>query len=144
VAIATIHDLQDIIWTRLTHGRTYRTIFFFTATRRLLFCPILVLVSLALADEAFAAIDLTSPSQIFQIKNKGPVQYTAFRWKQDWLKRPIFRVSDDPASTDDRPLPYSKLRDDMQRQTLDAGFQDALGPKAFRRGAANAANGTTF
>lgn len=75
--------MQDVIWTRLTHARTYSTIFFFTATRRLLFCPILVLVSLALADEAFDAIDLTSPSQIFQIKNKGPVQCTAFRWKQE-------------------------------------------------------------
>lgn len=144
MAIATKHDIQDIIWTRLTQARTCRTIFFFTATRRLLLCPILVLVSLALADGAFDAIDLTSPSQIFQIKNQGPVKCTAFRWKQEWLKRPIFRVPDDPASSDDRPLPYYKLRDDMKRQTLDAGFQDALGPKAFRRGAANAANGTSF
>ncbi|KAK3370950.1 FluG domain-containing protein [Lasiosphaeria ovina] len=30
---------------------------------------------------------------------------------------------------------------DMERQTLDAGFERAFGPKAFRRGAANAVNG---
>ena len=40
-----------------------------------------------------------------------------------------------------KPLPYNKLSDDLERQTLDAGFEKALGPKAFRRGAANAANG---
>ncbi|RYO96122.1 hypothetical protein DL764_007526 [Monosporascus ibericus] len=99
------------------------TIFFFTATRRLMFCPILVIISLPLADGAFAALNLTSPSQIFQIKNRGPVTCTPFRWKRDWLKRPIFP------------------EDDMKRQTLDAGFEDAIGPKAFRRGAANVANG---
>ena len=42
----------------------------------------------------------------------------------------------------EKAVPYSKLRDDMERQTLDAGFEESIGPKAFRRGAANAANGT--
>ncbi|POR38961.1 Uncharacterized protein TPAR_00832 [Tolypocladium paradoxum] len=29
----------------------------------------------------------------------------------------------------------------MEGQTLDAGFEEPIGPKAFRRGATNAANG---
>ena len=41
-----------------------------------------------------------------------------------------------PSST-----PYHKLNDGVERQTLDAGFEKALGPKGFRRGAANATNG---
>ncbi|KAM4067359.1 FluG domain-containing protein [Hirsutella rhossiliensis] len=66
---------------------------------------------------------------------------TPLRWKQEWLKRPIFRGFDGSAVSDGKPLPYHKLNDDMERQTLDAGFEKALGPKAFRRGAANAADG---
>ncbi|KAK9770404.1 putative FluG domain-containing protein [Seiridium cardinale] len=60
------------------------TIFFFAATRRLIFCPILVIISLALADVAFAARGLTSASQILQIKNEGPTACTRLRWKQEW------------------------------------------------------------
>jgi len=66
---------------------------------------------------------------------------TPLRWKEEWLKRPIIRGFDGSAVSEEKPLPYHKLNDDMERQTLDAGFEKALGPKAFRRGAANAANG---
>ncbi|XP_044724710.1 FluG domain-containing protein [Hirsutella rhossiliensis] len=52
----------------------------------------------------------------------------------------LHRFDGSPVSQE-RPLPYHKLNDDMERQTLDAGFEKALGPKTFRRGAANAANG---
>lgn len=123
----------------LSYTYEFRTVFFFTATRRLVFCPILVIISLALADGAFAAASLNTPSQIFQIKNHGPTKCTPIRWKDKWLKRPVFR--DDPTSIG-RPVPYYRLRDDMKRQALDAGFEEGIGPKAFRRGAANAANGT--
>ncbi|KAF9784253.1 hypothetical protein IL306_007721 [Fusarium sp. DS 682] len=75
------------------------TIFFFTTTRRLIFCPILAIISLALADGAFAARNLVKASDVLRARNRGP-------------------------------------------QTLGAGFQEPIGPKAFRRGAANAANGT--
>lgn len=117
-----------------------RTVFFFTAARRLIFCPILIIISLALADRAFAATYITTASQVFQIKNKG-VDCTPLRWKREWLKRPIFRAFNRSATSVERALPYYKLRDDMESQTLNAGFEEAFGPKAFRRGAANAANG---
>ncbi|KAN0087177.1 hypothetical protein V8E54_000865 [Elaphomyces granulatus] len=64
------------------------TIFFFTTTRRLMFCLITVIVSLA-------------------TKNLGPVKCTPFRWKE-WLKRPVFRrfdnsiISDEPGSGNPR------------------------------------------
>ncbi|KAH8757878.1 hypothetical protein F5883DRAFT_566585 [Diaporthe sp. PMI_573] len=41
-------------------------IFFFTTTRRLIFCPILVIISLALADGAFDASNLTGLIQIIR------------------------------------------------------------------------------
>ena len=117
------------------------TIFFFTTTRRLIFCPILIIISLALDDRAFDAPSLTTAERVFRIKNRGPSKCTHLRWKKEWLKRPIFRGFDGSFTSDKKALPYYKLRDDMERQTLDAGFEEPIGPKAFRRGAANAANG---
>ena len=119
----------------------HRTIFFFSGTRRLLFCIITVIVSIAISDEAFDAPSLTSATSVFRLRNCGSSKCTALRWKEKWLKRPIFRGFDGSALSEEKPLPYHKLNDDMERQTLEAGFEKALGPKAFRRGAANAANG---
>lgn len=44
----------------------------------------------------------------------------------------------------DEAVLYSKLRDDLGRQSLDAGFEKGWTPKFARRGAANAANGMCF
>jgi hypothetical protein len=133
----------------------------------LIFYFISVIVSLALYDGAFQASTLTSARAVFQIKNRGPTKYTPLRWKKEWLKRPIFRSCDSPASEDRldklrnetslllsgtpsddsaledgqfRPLPYHKLRDNMGQQSLDAGEEKPLQPKDFCRGAANTAN----
>ncbi|KAH7016562.1 FluG domain-containing protein [Microdochium trichocladiopsis] len=118
------------------------TIFFFTQTRRLIFCLISHIVSLAISDGAFRARNLTSAEQVFQVRNKPPVQSTRLHWKKDFLKLPIFRRRNGTCTSADQPFPYSQLRDIMERQTLDAGFEKSIGPRAFRRGAANAANGS--
>jgi Protein of unknown function (DUF3435) len=116
-----------------------RTIFFFTTTRKLIFCLITIIVSLTVCDGAFQAQSLTSARRVFQTKNLGPVKCTPFRWKGEWLKRPVFRRLNG-AITSDEPLQYHKLKDDMARQSLDAGCEKAIEPKAWRRGAANSAN----
>jgi hypothetical protein len=146
-----------------------RTVFFFTLTRRLIFCLITVIVSLAVHDGTFAVPSLTSIRRVFQAKNRGPVKCTPLRWKRKWLKRPVFRRFDDSiilaiassaaaehagdgasesqdAHMEDEalhyePLPYHKLRHDMARQSLDYGCERPIQPKAWRRGAANVANG---
>ncbi len=116
----------------------------------MIFCFISVIVSLAVHDGAFAASKFTSVREVFQAKNRGPVKCTPLRWKEEWLKRPVFRLPDDSVGkegSDERkyqPLPYQKLADDMARQSLDAGEENAIEPKAWRRGAANAANGMSF
>ncbi|KAK4171428.1 hypothetical protein QBC36DRAFT_391114 [Triangularia setosa] len=116
------------------------TIFFFTPTRRLIFYFISVIVSLAVHDSAFAARSL--------LANRGPIKCTPLRWREEWLKWPVFRRYDDSVADEEfgerkyRPLPYQKLYDDMERQSLDAGGKNAIEPKAWRRGAANAANGS--
>ena len=71
----------------------YRTIFTSTLARRLIFCPVTVIFSLALADGVFEAENMTS---LRQILSAGPVTLncTVFHWKEEWLKRPIFRRCD--------------------------------------------------
>ncbi|KAK4198138.1 hypothetical protein QBC40DRAFT_230740 [Triangularia verruculosa] len=126
------------------------TIFFFTPTRRLIFCFISMIVSLAVHDRAFAATKFTSVREVFQAKIRGPVKCTPLRWKKKWLKRPIFRRLNDSIVEDDsdesisedesdgsstskyQPLPYQKLLDDMARQSLDAGEENPIKPKAWR------------
>ncbi|KAK3933883.1 FluG domain-containing protein [Diplogelasinospora grovesii] len=122
------------------------TVFFFTLTRRLIFCLITVIVSLAVHDGAFAAPSLTSVSRVFQVKNRGPVKCTPLRWKKEWLKRPVFHRFDGSIISANEPppyepVPYHQLRDDMARQSLEYGCERPIEPKAWRRGAANAANG---
>lgn len=123
----------------------------------MIFCFISTIISIAVHDRAFAVSKFTSARAVFQAKNRGPVKCTPLRWKEDWLKRPIFRRLDDSVTEDEsdgavseddtgkyQPLPYQKLHDDMERQSLDAGEENAIEPKAWRRGAANAANGMFF
>jgi hypothetical protein len=116
----------------------------------LIFCLISVIVSLAVHDGAFAVSKFTSVREVFQARNQGPVKCTPLRWKDEWLKRPVFRQYNESTAeeeSDERkyePLPYHKLLYDMERQSLDAGEENKIEPKAWRRGAANAANGLFF
>ncbi|KAB5511398.1 hypothetical protein GE09DRAFT_690652 [Coniochaeta sp. 2T2.1] len=117
------------------------TIFFFTLTRRLIFCLISLIISIAADDSAFDAPSLTSVRAVFEVKNTGPVKCTPLRWKKEWLKRPVFRRFNGPNISEDEALQYHKLRDDMGRQSLDAGQEKPMQPKDWRCGAANEANG---
>ena len=98
-------------------------------------------------DRAFAVSKFTSVREVFQAKNQGPVKCTPLRWKEEWLKRPVFRQRDESIAEEEsderkyQPLPYHKLHYDMERQSLDTGEEKAIEPKAWRRGAANVADG---
>lgn len=56
----------------------------------------------------------------------------------------MFRRFNGPDISEDEALQYSKLRDDMGRQSLDAGEEKPMQPKDWRRGAANEANGKSL
>ncbi|WVO16389.1 hypothetical protein L204_104064 [Cryptococcus depauperatus] len=64
-------------------------------------------------------------------------QCTPIRWKSDWLKKPVFRRFSAAGPSPTEALQYHKLNDDMGRQSLDSGCEKAIGPKTWRRGAAN-------
>jgi hypothetical protein len=60
----------------------------------LVFCPVTVVVSLAIRDKEFDAANLTSAQAVFDVRNWGPVQCTPLRWKESMLKTPVFRRVD--------------------------------------------------
>ncbi|RFU72177.1 domain containing [Trichoderma arundinaceum] len=117
------------------------TIFFFTPAKKLIFCVILVILAIALHDNAFVASSLTNASRVFETKVWGPGNYIALRWKEEKLKVPVFRQIQGTTLSLNEAMPYSKLNYDMGRQSLDSGFEKAWTPRFARRGAGNAANG---
>lgn len=120
-----------------------RTIYFLLASDVLLFCPVTHMVGLALDDNAFASPHLTSAERVFTVKNQAPAQCTPLRWKDEWLKKPVFRRVDGSGASPDEALPYHIFNEDIKHQSLDAGMQRALTARAWRRWRANDLNGTS-
>ena len=71
----------------------YRTIFTSTLARRLIFCPVTVIFSLALVDGPFEAENMTSLRQVL-CRTRCSLNCIVFHWKEEWLKRPILRRYD--------------------------------------------------
>ncbi|KAM5350871.1 hypothetical protein ACJZ2D_017160 [Fusarium nematophilum] len=117
------------------------TIFFFTPTRKLLFCAVSTILALALHDDAFDAPSLTSASAIFGSKPPSFKDCTPLRWKPSKLKIPVFRRYRGATLSKDEAMLYSKLRDDIAAQSLNSGHEKPWTPRFARRGASNAANG---
>jgi hypothetical protein len=70
----------------------------------------------------------------------GPPPYELPPYELPPYELPPYELpSDEPPPYE--PLPYHILRDDMNRQSLDYGCERPIEPKAWRRGAANVANG---
>lgn len=119
-----------------------RTIFYFTPTRKLLFCAVSTILALALHDKAFDAQSLTDAFTILRLKPPRFMQCTPLRWKASKLKTPVFRRYRGATLSELEAMLYSKLRDDIGQQSLDSGYEKKWTPRFARRGAANAANGT--
>ncbi|KAL6354147.1 hypothetical protein LRP88_12481 [Fusarium phalaenopsidis] len=123
-------------------NRPKPTIFYFTPTRKLVFCVISDIIALALHDDAFAAESLTNASRVLGTKIPACKPSTQLRWKESMLKVPVFRrFGRNGELSEDEAMLYAKLRDDMGQQSENAGFEVRWTPKVCRRGASNAANG---
>lgn len=124
----------------LTHTRT---IFFFTMTRRIIFCPITIIISIALRDKAFSVDLLNNAQNVFRIKANA-TKPTVLHWKESMLKVPVFRQYTGTTLSPDRPLQYYILRDESKRVWEDAGNEEHFTLKVFRRMAANGINGISY
>ncbi|RSL81437.1 hypothetical protein CEP52_017198 [Fusarium oligoseptatum] len=121
-------------------NRPKPTIFYFTPARKLLFCPVSTILALALHDKAFDASSLTDAAIILKSKPPRFKHCTPLRWKKEMLLTPVFRRYRGAELSSEAML-YSKLRDDIGQQSLDAGYEKKWTPRFARRGAGNAANG---
>ncbi|CVK96262.1 uncharacterized protein FMAN_14086 [Fusarium mangiferae] len=88
------------------------TIFWLRTAKVLVFCPINIIIAIALHDNAFDSEHLTGASRVFRLETWGATQCTRLRWKQWMLKVPVFRTT------------YPTLRDDLKRQTLEMGSKN--------------------
>lgn len=104
-----------------------RTIFWLRTTKALIFCPVSIIIAIALHDDAFDSEHLTEASRVFQLGTWGATQCTVLRWKRSMLKVPLFRMK------------YHTLRDDLKRETLEMGYELYWTSKHFRRATANGA-----
>jgi hypothetical protein len=100
------------------------------------------MVGHALDDNAFASEHLTSADRVFAVRNLPPVHCTPLRWKDEWLKKPVFRRVDSSGTSPDEALLYHTLNEDIKNQSLDAGMETALTGRAWRRWTSNNLNGT--
>ncbi|KAF3768368.1 hypothetical protein M406DRAFT_250781, partial [Cryphonectria parasitica EP155] len=118
------------------------TIFFFFPAKKVLFCPLLLFLGLALSDHAFDAPSIKGAASVLSSGIPDGLQCIPLRWKETKKKIPFFRrVSSDGTLSEDEAMLYATLRDNMGRQSLDLGSEKKWTPRAGRRGAANAANG---
>jgi hypothetical protein len=106
-----------------------------------MFCAVSVILALALDDDAFAASSLKDASAVFGSKPPLCKESTPLRWKASKLKTPVFRRYRRATLSEHEAMLYSKLRDDMGKQSLESGFEKKWTPRFARRGAGNAANG---
>ncbi|KAH8755821.1 FluG domain-containing protein [Diaporthe sp. PMI_573] len=123
-------------------NRPKPTIFILKPTKKLIFCPVSLYLAIALFDDAFDSKLLKDASSVLGAKIPAGQDCLQLRWKRSKLKIPFFRrIFRDGTISKDQAMLYSTLREHMGDQSLDAGFEKKLTPKAGRRGAGNAANG---
>lgn len=107
----------------LTNRLHYRTIFYFSPTRKLIFCAVSTILSLALHDKAFDSPSLINATSIFDKEPPKFQQSTPLRWKKSMLKIPVFRRYRGTTLSGIEAMLYSKLNDDMGQKVLTQGMK---------------------
>ena len=103
---------------------------------QLAFCPILPILALAFADNAFKVIP--KPEHLYKLTVPTEKGCVKLNWKEEWRARPIFRrvKNDDISPT--LPYTYQLLSCHLRGLGMQAGFENVLNSYCFRRASANA------
>ena len=105
------------------------------------FCPILPLIALAFADDAFANEGIRTPADLFRLRVEDPNRnYLEVPWKASILDAPIFRSVGPGKSyiSKTMSLKYTDFDYHPKRLGMFAGFPDGVRSYDIRRGAASA------
>lgn len=124
-------------WKKRPNPKTY----ILTEVDALIFDAILLMIVLALLDDAFES-NVTSMEDILRIRVRPPRRSLEFHWRADKLKTPIFRQAErTPTGIETSPttaLRYHTYLYYLQRLGLAAGFMQILGGYLIRRGSGEA------
>jgi len=118
--------------------------FAFREDDMLLYDPLIPIMALAFADNAFAN-DFNGPEHIYDLVVPANSDRLRLRWKEEWCNRPVFRNVEPSANgvrvARDKPLPYSKERGHLIRLGRSIGLAKALEWYDLRRGSGKKLNG---
>ena len=104
----------------------------------LAFCPVLHLLSIALADNAI--VGFQSADAVYKATLQDGAKPLRFRWRADMMDKPVFR-KDKHGRLEDGPMRYHSISYDWRRLIELAGFRDPAPLYSLRRGCGNALNG---
>jgi len=125
----------------------YSKIFLLTEVDTLIFDAIMLMITIAIVDDAFES-NIKSPEQLFQIRVKKPRRSLHLRWKKSILKTPIFRQAvpsvNGVRTSDTKALRYHTYLYYLQQLGFAVGFPQILAPYDIRRGAGEAVDGVSF
>ena len=106
-----------------------------------IFCPILPLIALAFADDAFANEGIRTPADLFRLRVEDPGKnHLEVPWKASILDTPVFRSVEPGKSyiSTTTSLKYADSDYRLRRLGMFAGFPDGVRSYGLRRGAASA------
>jgi hypothetical protein len=104
------------------------------------------MLSRAICDGAILVDGYTSAEPFYTTDLPGQgMSAIKVNWKEEWLKRPVFRRSVRTVSgwvkSKTEPMTYPTYAFYLDRLGRNTGFEDQLTSYCFRRGTANAVNG---
>jgi len=128
-------------------GESEQKEFAFREDDMLIYDPLIPIMGLAFADEAFIN-EFKDPEEIYELVVPQNSDRLRLRWKEEWQKRPVFRDVED--SEDgirialDKALKYQKERDHLIRLGRAIGLAKVLEWYDLRRGSGKKLNGEFF
>lgn len=100
-----------------------------------MFCPVLHMLGLAFADNAFDSDEIKSLQDIYSHKIPDFKESTKLKWKDEWMLRPIFRrACSTPGGLTTslvKALPYTSFASQISALGAGAGFKAAFTAYAF-------------
>ncbi|CAK7237372.1 hypothetical protein SBRCBS47491_009953 [Sporothrix bragantina] len=109
----------------------------------LLYDPLIPVMALAFADDAFANT-LKDPDAIYQLTVPANADRLRLPWKDEWLNRPVFRAIEPSTQgmqvADEKTLSYSQERSHLMRLGRSVGLAKTLEWYDLRRGSGKKLN----
>ena len=103
-----------------------------------IFCPVMCLLALAFADNAFKVSGIERPEDLFSLTIPHFKESLAVQWRPECMETPIFRRQVNGAICNSTPWAYTDFNHGLKRLGVLAGYSQVLGSYALYRGTANA------